>query len=443
MISRIPVFAYLAMPVDIIPDFIPIIGSQHEYAPLCHTRFSRRRLNMARQQDERAVETARPVGTVLNLGEPLRFVNVEPLAGFSAGPAQTGEVVKIWTRLALTSDHSLFHRVVENLDRFITHVAQQAGTLVHLSRAATVLLVFKANKTAELWLDTAAVSLRCLSKRSIAAGTAVFEHDIADVTGMAFPCVNLELTDKVLCLFRQGWSFGLAFDFNPDGKLDIEAFTTNLGRLYRELRYRHLYEAIGNVTLFEKLVASGWFPFVEIVTSEFQDFLHHCEAGSALAEIEDKLIESFDEARLLGILERWVAKPHFAAKEALLKEAVDAFVQKKPVAVIKILLTEIEGVLNDAFRATHGGQGAKLKELLAFAQASAEQRAGGRNTLLFPSAFGRYLSTHTFAHFDPVAQTGTAGSRHAVGHGAAAQESYTMPKALQAILTLDQLAFYT
>ncbi|MDP1948909.1 MAG: hypothetical protein Q8L77_15565 [Nitrospirota bacterium] len=40
-------------------------------------------------------------------------------------------------------------------------------------------------------------------------------------------------------------------------------------------------------------------------------------------------------------------------------------------------------------------------------------------------------------------QTGTAGSRRAVGHGAAPRESYTMPRALQAILTLDQLDFYT
>jgi hypothetical protein len=62
---------------------------------------------------------------------------------------------------------------------------------------------------------------------------------------------------------------------------------------------------------------------------------------------------------------------------------------------------------------------------------------------LFPAAFGRYLETHTFANFDPASKKGSAGSRHAVGHGAAAQDSYTMTRALQAILTLDQLAFYT
>lgn len=400
---------------------------------------------MTGPQDEgiAASEPAPLVGTVRNLGEPLRFANVEPLAGFSAAPAQGGQMVKVWTRLALTSDEPLFHRLVVNLDGVISHMTQQAGTAVRLSRADTVLLVLKADNTAELWLDTAAVSVLCRVKRSITAGTVVFEHDIADVIGMAFPCVNLEPTDKVLCLFRQDWRFGLAFDFNPNGKLDMDTFTTTLGTLYRELRYRHLYEAIGDAALFDKFVVSGWFPFVEIITTEFKDLLHHCEAGFNLAEIEDKIIARFDETRLQNMFERWVGRPHFAAKTALLKEAIDAFFQKKPVAVIKILLTEIEGVLNDAYRAAHGGQGAKLKELLAFAEASAEQRAGGANTLLFSAAFGRYLKSHTFANFDPVEQTGTADSRHAVGHGAAAQESYTMPRALQAILTLDQLAFYT
>lgn len=192
---------------------------------------------------------------VRNIGEPLRFTDVEPIAGFAAESAKPGQPVKICMRLALSSDEPLFHRLVGSLDGVVRHMAQKAGAAVNLGRADTVLLIFKPDNTAELWMD--------------------------------------------------------------------------------------------------------------------------------------------------------------------------------------------EGVLNDAYKATHGGQGAKLKELLAFAQASAERRAGGPNTLFFPTAFGRYLAAHTFANFDPVAQTGTAGSRHAVGHGAAAQESYTMTRALQAVLTLDQLAFYT
>ncbi len=390
-----------------------------------------------------AVTAPTDVPGLRNLGEPLRFEDVESIAGFMAEPAKGGQHAKVWTRLALSSDEPLFHRLVENLDGVIRHMAQKAGTALNLRRADTVLLIFKPDNSAELWVDAAAVSLQCTIKHAVAARSVIFESDIADVTGMGFPCVTIGEQDKVLCLFREGWSFGLAFDFNPDGKLDLRWFSTALGTLHRTLRYRHLYQAVNDSAIFDPLLAAGWFPFVEIITTEFHDLARHIEAGFDIAEIEAKIVGAFDAARLGHLFERWVAKPHFAAKAVLLKEAVESYTAQKPASAIKIILTEIEGVLNDAYKAAHGGQGAKVKDLLAFAQASAEQRAGGPDTLFFPAAFGRYLAVHTFANFDPAAQTGTAGSRHAVGHGAAAQDSYTMTRALQAVLTLDQLAFYT
>ena len=154
---------------------------------------------------EEATASAEPtalVGSVRNIGEPLRFTNVEPLAGFAAEAAKGGQQIKVWTKLAISSDEPLFHRLVENLANVLNHMARQAGIGVNLRRADTVLLVLKPNATAELWLDTAAVSIRCAVKRAIAAGTAVFEHDIADVTGMSFPCVTFGAADKVLYLFR-------------------------------------------------------------------------------------------------------------------------------------------------------------------------------------------------------------------------------------------------
>ena len=378
-----------------------------------------------------------------NSGEPLRFKNVEQLAGVTAEAATAGQQIKVWTRLALTSDAPLFHKLIENLDRVVQHMAQKAGTVVNLRRANLALLIVKSDNTAELWVDTAAVALQCRTKRTVTAGSVIWEDDIADVTGMGFPCVRIGEEDKVLCLFREAWSFGLAFDFNPNGKLDLDWLSSTLGTLYRTLHYRHQYEAVNTPAIFDPLQAAGWFPFVEIITSEFRDLARCAEAGIGMAESEKKIVAAFNAARIAHLLERWSAKPHFAARIVLLKEAVDAFLAQKPASTIKIILTEIEGVLNDAYKAAHDGQGAKLKKLLAFAQTSAEQRAGGPETLFFPAAFGRYLAERTFANFDPVSRAGTAGSRHAVGHGAATQESYTMPRALQAILTLDQLAFYT
>jgi hypothetical protein len=380
---------------------------------------------------------------IRNLGEPIRFSNVENLCGFVAEPALSGQTVKVFTRLGITSDHPSFHRLAEGFESVVASMTQRSGKLVSLNRADTILLVIKANNTAELWLDTAAVAIQCVIKRDTKVGMALFDSDIADINGMSFPAIEFEPTDRILCLFRESWSFAFAFDFNPEGNLDIESFSTTLGTLYRELRYRHLYSALADEALFGRLVSAGWFPFVEIITNEFKELLSHCQSGFDVTEIEDTIVSKFDEERMQRIFERWMAKPHYAAKKTILKAGIDAYNRRDPISAIKIVLTEIEGVMRDAYRAAHGGQGAKLKDVLKFAVESAKRKAGHPNTLWVPDAFAKYLKEHTFAGFDPVHQTGTAGSRNPVGHGAAVAESYTMTRALQAILTLDQLAFYT
>ena len=380
---------------------------------------------------------------VRNIGEPIRVTGVKPLAGMSAEAAKGGQRIKLWTRLALTSDDPLFHRLADNLVGVVQNIALRGGAEVNLRRTDTLLLLLKEDQTAEIWADTAAVSLRCSVKRSMKAGAAIMEKDIADVTGMEFPCVEIGERDQVVCLFRQDWRFGLAFDFNPDGRLDTEWLARTLGGLYRRMRYKHLYDAIADTTTFDRLLSAGWFPFAEIVKAEFSRIIEHCDAGLDLSDIEDEVVSNFDSERTEGILARWVNKPHFSEKYEILQEAIFAFDSGHPVAVIKILLTEIEGVLRTAYRTAHGDSSAKVPELLSFAEQSAETKAGGTDTLLFPREFGEYLKNYTFAKFDPRKELGGAGSRHAVGHGAASQESYTMARALQTILTLDQLAFYT
>jgi hypothetical protein len=388
-------------------------------------------------------EAPAPGITVGNMGSPTVVRDVEPLAGFAAEAAREGELCKVVTRLAVSSDQPLFHRLVEGVDGFVASLAEKAGAAFNLRRANTALLVFRTDKSLELWLDIAAVALLCTVNRAMPAGSLIYDRHISDVTQMYFPHVQIGPKDKVLCLFREGWGFGLAFDFNPDGALDLDAFQTSLGTLHRTLRYRHLYELVANQGALDGLIQRGWFPFAEIINAEFRDLARHAESGFDLAEHEAKILAAFDEPRLGHLLERWKTKPHLTARQALLEEAIEAFSTGRPASAIKIILTEIEGVLNDAHKAQHNGKGAKLKPLLAFVQHAGIARAGAPNTLLFPVEFGRYLAGYTFANFDPATQTGTAGSRHAVGHGAATPDSYTMARALQAFLTLDQIAFYT
>lgn len=161
-------------------------------------------------------------------------------------------------------------------------------------------------------------------------------------------------TEFFACL--EAWAFGLAFDFNVGGALDREQFERDLGSLYRVLRYRHIYEVMDNPATMAALRSKGWFPFAEIITSEFRQLASYVASGFDITKIEADIVEAFDDERLNWLLERWNAKPHFVAKQALLEEAIQAFKQRRPVAVIKILLTEIEGILRDAYRAKNEGK---------------------------------------------------------------------------------------
>lgn len=377
---------------------------------------------------------------VSNVGQPIKLTDVN-IHGVAAKACREGDQVEIWTRLAITSDEQNFHRIADNLCAAIEYAAQRAGAYPALKRADTVLVVIKPDNSAELWVDTAAVAMHAMMKRDMVAGSVVFEADVGDITGMDFPLIEFGSSDRVICIFRQDWRFGMYFDFNPDGQFDRAHMAKSLGRLLRYLRYSHLYDALADQVAFDQLIGHGWFPFVEII-GDFTKLTSTLEAGFDLDETEAALCDAFDRERFDRMLTRWLAKPHFRDREYLLRQAVDAYLAGLFAPAIKTVLTEIEGILADAHRHAHG-KPASLKALLEYAIASAEVRAGGPDTLLFSAAFAHYLKSSTFMNFDPSGPKGNAGSRHAVGHGAADAASYTKARALQAFLTLDQLAFYT
>ena len=383
----------------------------------------------------------KPGDLVGNLGKPIRLTNVE-LAGYSTQDTKAGENAEVRVKGELTTLDPIFHRVVGRFQGYLQAKAHEAGRAIRLARHNITLLVIRPDKTAELWLDTAAIALQMMVKRDVEAGQAVFQKDIVDIRAMCFPAVQRGAEDRVLCLFREGWHFGLVYNLSPDEPLDVEAFQITLGSVLRRLRYWELYDTVANIERFNGLVAAGWFPFIEIIGDEFYELSDTIRAGFDLEQAEAKLVSKFDEARLKHILERWLVRPHLAPRKQILEPAITSFLAKKPVATIKIVLTEIEGVLADAYQAKNGKR-VKLKELLEFAAQEATAKSGASDTLFLPEAFGQYLNGYTFANFDPAGPPGNAGSRHAVGHGAAAAESYTMSRALQAILTLDQLGFYT
>ncbi|WP_134727288.1 hypothetical protein [Paracoccus luteus] len=378
-----------------------------------------------------------------NLGEPIRLKDVQ-LVGVSATASQPGGQVSVYTKMALTSDDAMFYKIIGGMSGAIQGFARASGAGVSIERASTVLLVIKPDASAELWVDKAAMVVHQRLKRpgAMPGGTIFFESDVADVLAVEFPLVEIAPHDRILLILREGWRFALYFDLDrSNGDLDVSAAQRTIGALLRQMKYADLYTAVANNPLFDKIVSAGWFPFLELMSGEFQMLTGMLDADLSLEQAEATLLSKFNDARIERMFERWMQRAHFREKEVIMRSAVNAFKARDPVSVIKNTLTEIEGIMAVAYHRGTGKHTRRIPDMLEFVVESASNREGEKDTLLFPSAFARYLRDYTYASFDRGEPIETL-SRHAVGHGLARSDQYTMTRALQSLLTIDQLAFY-
>ena len=251
----------------------------------------------------------------------------------------------------------------------------------------------------------------------------------------------LQPKDGVLCCFKVGWKFALFFDLHPERTLDVDAMERSLGRLYRRLKFQALYDAFENEAGLSKLIAAGWFPFIETIGGEFEELLKAYRDDFNVEEETEKLVRRFDATRIDRIATRWSEGLLLSRRKDILEPALEAFKRGDPVSCVKIILTEIEGILQD-LHIGEQGSGLSTKELLAFAANRGAQKASDPNSLLFPQQFLRYMRGYTYARVDPRKAEASVMSRHRVAHGRAMAKAYTMERALQSILTLDQINFY-
>lgn len=378
-----------------------------------------------------------PIIKIANSGPSLKLPSVK-VSGIAMNAALQDEAVEILQRHGLTSDEYFFHRSASGLASLIENAAAACGHVVDVAGGRMVLVIVKADESAELHLDTVAVHMGARPKRAFEAGMPVFENDLIDTGAMRFPCVELDETDQVIVFFRVGWRYGLYFDLTRE--LDVPLMEKTLGRLSRTLNFYDKYAALSDPAYFEALISAGWFPFLEMPSDEFASIYGSLKSGNDIEVCGKAILGNFKSERVHGIAERWKSNPHFAKREIILRSGIEAFLRDDPVAAIKTLLSEIEGILQDAHIAAHSTN-AKTGGLIQFAVDAGTKKVDDDESLFFPKEFQRYLAENTYGSFDPVAG-GVKASRHGVGHGAAAAETYTQVRALQVILTLDQIFFY-
>lgn len=230
--------------------------------------------------------------------------------------------------------------------------------------------------------------------------------------------------------------------FLSEGCKLIEETKRILDSVLREIRYVDLHAALARERTVQGLVAAGWFPFLELMSAEFLMLLEGYESAFGLRQAEAELIGRFDEARLNRMFARWMQLPHLKARDVILAGAVGAFKAEDPLPVIKTVLTEIEGLMSDAYFKSKGERADRIPVLLDFMTSAVGARAGSEGTLFFPIDFGKYLKGYVYAGcaYDGLE---SVGSRLSVGHGDLAREGYLMARALKSLLTLDQISFYS
>lgn len=363
------------------------------------------------------------------------------LTGFAMANALPGENLPVLVRAALTSDKRDFYLFMHGIDVVINENLKRAGVLLSLDTVPGFLLVIHEDASAELHISNIEASIEILAKRNIQAGDAVYVNDIADIRKLKFTSLTLHPSDKVFICFKVGWKFALFFDLAENRDIDVDRMEHDLGTLYRRLRYQALYEGLSDEVTVDNLTKAGWFPFVELLGSDFDRVLKAYQNDFNIKAQQSALVEKFDHARIECVAERWWKNSIVGKHKIVLEAGLRAFERGDYVSCIKNIMTEIEGVLADLHLAETGAT-AKTKALLEHAVEKGVEKAGGEASLLFPSEFLRYLSDVAYANFDPNDPSKAGASRHTVGHGVADGNTYTPARALQVILTLDQIVFY-
>lgn len=377
----------------------------------------------------------------------------QDIVGFSTENALGGSTVKVLSRARLTSDDPEFYLYTEQISSIFLN-----GIGVFIDSVHRFLVIVHQDLSAEVYVNDFEVAVEIRAKRDIKQGDVVSQTDIADIRKVKFPEIEIAETDRVIYCFKVGWRFGLFFDLVPRvqpigvqpfiqvEKLDIDKMERSIGDLYRYLSFYHVYKTLESNAKFDEMKKDGWFPFVEILADEYKKLSEAYQNRFDFKNKIDTIIKNFTKDRVGRIVQKWWGNKVFADKKILIEAGINAYLQDTTegyVNCIKNLWTEIEGILRKLYL-TETGKGANVRsnELITFIVSKAKGKSGSDYSLLLPLPFLKYLQDVVFPSFD--IETGSVDlSRHTSSHGVAEAQQYTKERALQLILILDQIYFYS
>lgn len=350
------------------------------------------------------------------------------LSGISLEYASKGDKVQIAQKGSITSFDSGFNTIADNMCNTFS-ISPGWNILVRSNEDQT--LIFR---------DNLPMMMNIRSKKGVKKGQLIYQNDIADITSLSFEDhfndINPLKKEKVICIISVGYAHGIYFDFT--GELDPNNFKTDIGLLFKQLKFPHIYNSLNDGTVLE-MVEEGWFPFVEILGKESVQLTAMIKEQKA-DKISTWCEETFNQERVKKITQRWEKYSAYQAKRKQFEEGVECFYEKKYTASISTLNPLVEGVFNQ-YLLNKTGKGIPYKGD-KIAESIYKEALGrlGENSLLFPEAFKDYLLKYFFKH--TTASVVDDVTRNASSHGRSKDEAFTFEKAILVILTLDQIFFF-
>ena len=364
--------------------------------------------------------------------------NFQDIGGFVMSNAEKDEQVEILTRASYTSDQPEFFKYIDQFTSLIL-----SSVRITINQIYQFLLIIHFDKSADLYLNSIPFTVQILAKKDMKKGDVVKKCDVADIRSIIFENTILTKNDKVIFCFKVGWKFGLYFDLSSQRDLDINQMSMEMGALYRYLCFQEVYKQLETDDQFEDMKRDGWFPYIEIVGSEYDELIKIYQNRFKFEDRINYIVNIFDQSRIKIITNKWWSNIIFKNKQQIIEAGIEAFLNNDKsgfINCIKTLSTEVGGIIHLQFFQNTGNAHAGFKVLLEHI-ANVENLKTTEYSLFFPSEFLRFLQDVVFANFD-IENDQIPLSRHSSSHGVAKSDDYTKVRALQMILILDQIYFY-
>ncbi len=369
-----------------------------------------------------------------------KIPKLDKLVGIIDDVIPAGETGRIMVKGFLTSDDPKFHIAADHISAILLNKHVQTDSV------NTFLALLHQDQSADVYVNDIAIGIQVHAKRSLVKGEAVRVNDIVDIKALRFLEIKVEQTDNIIFLFKKGWKFGFFLNLQQwegKNKLDVASLERELGDYYKYLAFEKELKVIEDKQSFEELFDDGWFPFIQLLGGEYPELGHIYQTGEKSGEPMEQFLNKFGQERIARMKQNWWDCPVFAAKKVIIEAALSSYLLMTGtgfINCIKNLYSEIEGVIRvSCHRKT--GQKPTFSKLVTFLEHKAANKFTSINSLAFPPIFAKYLREVIFKDFD--LSTGQVDiSRHSVVHGVAEAVAYSRAKALQSILTLDQIYFY-